>query len=106
MKKVFLSAFLFFSLMQLASAAVDESGQVANIIVEANYASVFLNGTDANSECSGGSRWTINTADVTFKEKLAMLIAAATAGKTVYLHSTGVCGNWASNTIYYVSVAY
>jgi hypothetical protein len=106
MKKMFLGTCLFFALTQLASAAVDESGLVANIIVEANYASIWLNGADPTTECVGaGGRWTINNTDVTFKEKLAMLMAAATAGKTVSLRSTGTCGNWGSNIIYYVNVA-
>lgn len=106
MKNVFLSACLFFSITQLASAAVNESGLVTNIIVEANIASIFVSGADAVSECAGGGRWTILNTDVTFKEKLATLLAAASAGKTVYLHSTGTCGNWNSNIIYYVNVSY
>ena len=87
-------------------AAVDESGRITRIIVEGNqWVSVWLDGVDITSDCSGGGRWTVNHSDVLFKEKLSMLISAATAQKRVRLHGLE-CGGWHGNKIYFIEVRY
>jgi len=88
---------------------VSEAGNITGIIVEgSSFVSVFLDGVDVNTECSGGGRWTLDTSDPLFKEKYAALLAAAASGKKVNLyHLSGLgCGNWISNRIYYVHVQY
>jgi hypothetical protein len=71
--------------------------------------SVWLDGTDNNSECAGSGRWTINkTEEQMFQEKLLKLLTAAKPKQTIRLfHLTAHgCGNWNSNKIYYINVAY
>ena len=101
---------IFFMFSQYVFASVDETGKIIRLIVEGNaIVSVWLNGTDVNTECSGGSRWTLqNSNDGLFKEKLAMLLAAAASGEAVHLHHLTAwgCGNWNSNRIYYVDVVF
>jgi len=90
-------------------ADVDETGTITRIIVEgSSIVSVWLSGIDITSECSGGTRWTIQNSDPMFKEKVSALLSAAAAGNTVHLfHLTSFgCGNWDSNKIYYVDVTY
>lgn len=104
--KIFLLVFLFPS---FCFAATDETGHITRLIVEGNhYVSVWLNGPDDLSECSGGSRWTVHDSDVLFKEKLSVLLTAASSNQSIHLHGiTGWgCGGWESNKIYYIDVKY
>jgi len=92
-----------------AYSAVNETGTITRIIVEGNtMVSVWLSGVDDSTECASGSRWTIASSDLLFKEKVSTLLAAASSGKQVHLHHLTAwgCGNWDSNKIYYVDVTY
>ena len=105
-RSALISAVAAMSFTTVAFASVDQTGTISQIIVEgSNIVSVWLNGTYPASECSGG-RWTIQNNDPLFNQKVATLLAAASAGKTVLLRSTGTCGQWNSNMIYLVGVTY
>jgi len=110
MLKKLVIGFLFLGISKVALADADETGKITNIIVEGNsIVSVWLDGADVSTECTGGGRWTIsNTNDSLFKEKVSTLLAAASTGKTVHLHHLAGwgCGAWESNKIYYVHVSY
>jgi len=107
-KKLFF-VILLSIIYSIAFADVDETGKITQIIVEGDsIVSVFLSGTDVVSECTGGARWTVDSSDSLFKEKVSILLTAASAGKTVHLHHLygWGCGGWDSNKIYYVDVQY
>lgn len=90
-------------------AGVDETGTIDRIIVESNsLVSVWLSGPDVVTECVGGYRWTVSNTDGLFKEKLSLLLTAASQNKIIHLHHTTGwgCGNWDSNKIYYIDVKY
>lgn len=109
MFKKILFIFLLLSLTNSVFADVDQTGKITRIIVETqNIVSVWLDGASNTTECTGGTRWTITSDDLLFKEKLSILIAAASSGKTVHLHhvTSYGCGNWNSNRIYYADVVY
>ena len=106
MKK--LSLVLLSLLTSIASADHNEVGTVNNIILESNILSVWLNGPDVTTDCSGGSRWTMTTEDPLFKEKYSAILAAAASGKTVdfrHVTSSG-CGFVNGNKIYFVKVIF
>lgn len=90
----------------LAHAHVTETGKITQIITEgSNNVSVWLDGTDDTSLCSGGSRWTVDDTDPLFKEKYSLLLVAVATGRTIKLEhlDTMACGNWSSNKIYFVA---
>ena len=103
MRKLIL-AFLVFFISISSVASVQESGKVSRIILEgaANIVSVWIDGTDDKSECSGGDRWVLLESDSLFKEKYSALLMAFASGKEVILHSTGSCPVFNGNGIYYV----
>ena len=101
---IFISLFVFSA---VSNAAVSETGVITKLTVETGgIVSVWVDGNDDLSECPGGSRWTIQSSDALFNEKLALLIASASQKKAVNLYHTTGCGTWDSNNIYYVSVDY
>lgn len=101
-KSILLTLFFIFS--SALNAAVIETGTINNIIIEQTMVSFWVSGQDEVSECSGGARWTLNESDDLFKEKFSVLLAASTAGKTISVRSTGTCGNWDSNKVYYINL--
>jgi len=105
MKKIMLTILMFTMLNSGLALAASETGKIIQIIYEgSSVVSIFLDGVDDKSQCSGGGRWTIYKSDGLFKEKVASLMAAATTGKKVnlYMLDSQTCGGWDSNTIYYV----
>ncbi|WNO07977.1 hypothetical protein [Teredinibacter sp. KSP-S5-2] len=96
---------LFFVLIVISfssSASVQESGKVSRIILEGNVVSVWVDGVDNTSECSGGDRWVLLESDTLFKEKYSALLMAFASGKDVVLLSTGSCPVMNANGIYYI----
>lgn len=92
-----------------AFANVYETGKITRMVAEGeSFVSVWLDGSDDISECTGGERWTLETSDPLHKEKYAALLSAAAAGKVIKLiHLSGSdCGQWASNKIYLISIEY
>lgn len=108
--KLIVGALLFVFFTADVYADVAEEGKINRIIVEGqSMVSVWLDGTDNNSECAGSGRWTINKSeDQMFKEKLSTLLSVAQSKQTIRLfHLTSYgCGSWNSNKIYYINVAY
>ena len=87
-----------------------EVGKIVRIVPGGDhFVSIWLDGTDDTTFCSGGARWTINKpSDEQSEEKYSLILAAATTGQTVrfmHLESTG-CSNWVSNRIYHVDVRF
>lgn len=107
MKKIIV-LLCFFLMSYTAQASVQETGKVTRVIVESgDILSVWLSGPDQASECSGGGRWTILGSDSLFKEKLSLILTAASQGKDVKLYRVdGPCGPWDSNSAYYVDVSF
>ena len=107
MRGLIMSLFLFFVSNSVFSDAT-ETGQVTKIIVEGSIVSVWLNGIDVTTDCSGGSRWTVVNTDTLFKEKYAAILAAATSKQPISLFHLAAhgCGNWTSNKIYLVGIDY
>ena len=105
------------SLLLFASTAtsnevdrVFETGKIVRIVPGGDhFVSIWLDGTDETTFCSGGARWTINKSnDAQSEEKFSLILAAATTGQTVtfmHLVSAG-CSNWDSNRLYYVDVRF
>lgn len=93
-----------------AIADVNETGKITRIITEGDqWVSVWLDGQDDTTECSGGSKWTISKKnDPMFKEKMSVLLTAALTKKVVRLRhiSAWGCGGWDSNRIYYIDIDY
>ena len=88
-----------------AFAHATESGKIERIIPEGGYViSIFLDGSDNASLCSGGSRWTLELTDKLYKEKYSLLLTAMAQGKSVTLlhHKDLGCGPFNSNKIYYI----
>jgi len=87
-----------------------ETGKVSRIVTSGtDFISVWIDGVNNTSQCSGGERWTINVnGDSLYKEKYSLLVAAATAGTPVRLFHLGSrgCGNWNSHQIHHVDVRY
>ncbi len=113
MEKIMIKKILV-ALVYMCSASVvyadsSETGKITRIIAEGyTKVSIWLDGDDDTSDCAGGGRWTINSNDLLHKEKLSMLLAAATTEKPVHLLglTTWGCGSWDSNQIYYVDITY
>ena len=113
MKKIVLVIML--SLLSLTATAQEvdrifETGKIVRIVPAGEqFISIWLDGTDETSFCSGGARWTINKQnDELSEEKYSLILAAATTGQTVtfmHLVSRG-CSNWDSNRLYYVDVRF
>ena len=102
-------------LMYFASANLfadaTETGKVTQLRVNSNagkhFVSIWLDGLNDNTDCSGGKRWTINQAtDPLFKEKYSLILAAASAGKPITLFQNTGCATWYSNKVSQVSVHY
>jgi hypothetical protein len=110
MKYQILSCLLLAAAASVASADYTETGKITQIMAEwDNRVSVYLDGADNTSECSGGGRWTLELgADPLFEAKYAAILTAASAGQTVtfrYVSSRG-CGIFNGSKIYLVSVKY
>src|SRR5712691_198800 len=103
-RKVFWAAVATTCVATTSLASVDQTGTITTIVPEgSNVVSVWLNGTPQTGECpSAGGRWTMQQDDPLFKTKMAVLLTAASMGKTVTLRSTGTCGLWNSFVIYLV----
>jgi hypothetical protein len=100
---------LYVLLLNTAISDEYEEGKVTRIIVEQNFASIWLSGSDNNNECEqAAGRWTVTNDDPLFKEKYATILAAATSGKVIKLRhlTSNACGVWGSNKIYFVEVNY
>lgn len=109
MKILRILLYLLFLISNAASADVDETGKITRMIIEGNsMVSVWLDGPDVTNECDNGSRWTLSSSDLLFKEKLSLLLSASSQNKSVHLHhlTPWGCGNWSSNKIYYIDVKY
>jgi choline kinase len=100
LKKIYLSLLLLLSLP--VDAVVTESGVITHFIIEGNIVSIWLSGSDKTNECSGGSRWTLVKTDSLFEEKFSTVLAAAASKNNITIRSTGTCGTWNSNRIYYI----
>jgi|GEM_PF-2675597 len=95
--------FIVFTFVSFSSmASVTESGTLSRLIIEGNVVSIWVNGVDDKSECSGGDRWVLLKSDSLFQEKYSALLMAFASGKEVILHSTGTCPTFNANGIYYV----
>ena len=111
MKNIIIAIALFsVSFVASATDRIYEVGKVVRIIPGGDhFVSVWLDGPDDTTFCSGGSRWTINKPnDEQSEEKYSLILAAATTGQTVrfmHLESQG-CSNWDSNRIYHVDVRF
>lgn len=104
---IILTASLSFS--QPAFAGGSETGKVVNIIVESNnIISVWLDGEDYMTDCTGGARWTIPVTDPLFKEKYTAVLSAAQTGKRVILYHVTErgCGQWDSNQVFHVTTSF
>ena len=109
MFKEYLITLIFICTSSMVFADANETGKITRLITEGHTTvSVWLDGEDDNSDCPGGSRWTITSDDLLMKEKYSMLLSAATTGKIVHLHGLASwgCGNWDSNKIHYVDITY
>jgi hypothetical protein len=110
MKYKILSCLLLAAAASVASADYTETGKITQIMVEGdNRVSIYLDGADNTSECSGGGRWTLELgADPLFESKYSAILAAASAGQTVtfkYVSSRG-CGIFNGSRIYALGVKY
>lgn len=107
MKIIVLLALLVISIS--AKAHVVEAGKVTRILPEgSSVISIWLDGTDNSTLCSGGSRWTLSTSDPLYKDKYSLILMAAAQGKAVrFLHVEGsACGPFIGNAIHYVDVSF
>ncbi len=76
---------------------------IISLIAESETVSVWIDGTDQKTERSAGSRWTLSSSDSLFNVEYSVILAAASAGKSIRLRrlTSGGCGNWDSNMIYF-----
>ncbi len=89
-----------------AWAISSETGKITTLHIGEGgvYVSVYLDGTDDNSQCSGGARWTIHISDPMFEGKYSTLLAAHISGKTIGLrHLSSTCGLYSGNIIELIS---
>ena len=93
---------LFLVLSFSAQAFVLENGTIDDVIIEGAFVSIWLSGENDLSECSGGARWIIQEGEDNYQAKLSAILMAAASNKSIKLRSTGVCGNWSANKIYYI----
>jgi len=105
-----LTGFIFMGLPLVALADATETGKVNKVKVNSNnIISIWLDGPNDETDCSGGKQWTINPdTDQRYKEKYASILAAANTKTTItltYISSAG-CGTWFSNQISEVVVDY
>lgn len=113
MKKKVLAITLSLFSLTAAAQEVDriyETGKIVRIVPGGDhFVSIWLDGPNETTFCSGGARWTINKpSDEQSEEKYSLILAAATTGQTVrfmHLESEG-CSNWDSNRIYHVDVRF
>jgi len=93
-----------------ASADVNRTGKIVRLIVETDTVSVWIANDPPSTECQADGRWVVtnNDSEKTFKEKVALLIAAAQAGRPVGLAYASVlgCGTFGAKKIYYVDTSY
>lgn len=93
-----------------ASADVLRTGKITRLVVERDVVSVWLANDAPASECQSDGRWVVsnNADEKTFKEKVATILAAASAGKEVGLgfRSADGCGDFGAKRIYYVDLRY
>lgn len=93
-----------------ANADTYRTGKITRLIVEADTVSVWLAGDAPSTECQADGRWVVtnNASEKTFKEKVALLITAASSGRPVGLHhdATQGCGTFGAKKIYYVDTSY
>ena len=99
MKQLILSVTFVLGLCGVAWANSEETGHITRLLVEGSstiYVSVWIDGTDNTSECSGGARWTIQDDQNGFREKLSMLMLAYAKNEQVRLYyaSSSGCGSW------------
>ena len=90
----------------MAWAISAETGKITSLSIgEGGYVSVYLDGTDDNSQCSGGARWTLYKNDPMFEGKYSTLLAAYISGKTIGLrHLSSTCGMYSGNIIEMISI--
>jgi len=113
MKNIIIAVTLLLFTSTAMSNEVDriyETGKIVRIIPGGDhFVSIWLDGADNTTFCSGGARWTINKpSDAQSEEKFSLILAAATTGQTVtfmHLESAG-CSNWNSNRLYNVDVRF
>ena len=91
-------------------ADATETGKVNKIKINSNQTiSIYLDGPNDTTDCSGGKQWIINTAtDQLANEKYSAVLSAANARSTITLvHSSSAgCGAWSSNQVYDLTVSY
>lgn len=83
-------------------ASVVEEGKIDDFIIEGDIISIWLSGENDLSECAGGARWTMQESDANYEAKISAILMVAASNKEIKFKSTGSCGNWASNKIYYI----
>jgi len=105
---------LLISILLLSSsfayANVSETGKVTRVLFEGTaFASVWLDGTDATTDCPGGARWSVPSSDALFDAKVSLLMTAIAQGRTIrLLHATswgcsGPLGD--ANRIYSIDIS-
>ncbi|MEE7547491.1 hypothetical protein HF319_10985 [Xanthomonas sp. Kuri4-1] len=100
---------LVFLLPGIAMADTTQTGKVTRVVVESNYASIWLESQPSNEECAADGRWVIDfTNDKLSREKYSALLAAASSRLTVSLHyvSSEGCGGFGAKRVYYIDTQY
>lgn len=98
---------LFFSNSALAGLASEEGKITSLSISGGGWVSIYLDGTDSTTVCSGGARWTMHSSDPLFDVKYSTVLAAAASGKTITLrHNSTDCGLYNGNIVEMVHITY
>ncbi|MCW0448387.1 hypothetical protein [Xanthomonas sacchari] len=107
MKRVF--GLLLLLVSGVACADTTQQGKITRVVVESNYASVWLENQPTNNECASDGRWVIDfSADAIAKEKYSAILSAATSRTQVVLQYTTSegCGGFGAKKIHYVDLLY
>ena len=112
MKTLMINVFLLLLIPAFSFANSSETGKITKLITQggtigATVISVWLNGTDDTTDCSGGDRWVIQNNKTTgFKEKFTTLLLAYEQNKTITLsHDSNLgCGHQNSRLIYQITL--
>ena len=112
MKTLTMIVLLLLLIPPFSYANSTETGKITKLITQAGtigatVISVWLNGTDDTTECSGGDRWVIQHNKTRgFNEKFTTLLLAYEQNKTITLSydSNLGCGHGNSRLIYQITL--